>query len=385
MTARAACGTVHDMPHLRPPLAAAACAAALLPTPALARDAAPPASLRSALSGVVDAGAPGAVALSGRRVVAAGLARRGGREPLTGRTPIRIGSVTKSFTAAVVLQLVAEHRLSLEDTVGERLPGVLPAADAVTLRQLLDHTSGIPDDVPTPLAQVLGGETTRLWTPRDVIALVADEPLRFAPGTGWAYSNTDYVLAGLMVERATGATLGSELRRRIVRPLHLRDTRFPVRSARLGGRAHGYSLPLGPGGPVPGRPVDVTDYSPSFAWASGNGVSTLRDLARFQRALLDGRLLRPAMRRAMLQTVATGKPGLRAGLGVDVVRTPAGTRIGHEGDILGFSVKLLSDARGRRTAIVAANLKLSPPAVGDALDAARDAALRAACARSCAP
>jgi D-alanyl-D-alanine carboxypeptidase len=352
-------------------------ALALLVTTAPAAAAArkpPDHGLRRAVRAVVHAGAPGAIAVADGRVQTAGRARLGGRRVLGAGTPLRIGSVTKSFTAAVALQLVGERRLSLSDTVGERLPGVWPAADPVTLRELLDHTSGLPDDVRTPMARVLGGDRAHVWTPAELLDLVRGRPLLFAPGARWAYSNSDYLLVGLIIERVTHHSLNRELRNRIVRPLHLHDTRFPVRATRLGGPAHGYSLGLDGAG----APQDVTDYSPSFAWASGNGISTLRDLARFQRALLDGRLLAPRLRRAMLAGVPTGHAGRRCGLGIDLVRTPEGPRVGHEGDILGFSVKVLTDRRGRRPALVAANFKLSPPAVDDALDAAQAAAVRAA-------
>ena len=179
--------------------------------------------------------------------------------------------MTKTFTAIVALQLVAEGRLSLDDTVASRLPGALPYGDRVTLRELLNHTSGVPDDVPAALREVFFGDPLRLWTPRDQLALVRDRPPRFAPGTSWAYSNTDYVLVGLMIERVTGRRLEDEVRERIVRPLDLRHTSFPVRSPGLGGRgARGYSLPLGPdGAPRPGALRDVTRLSPSFAWARG--------------------------------------------------------------------------------------------------------------------
>ncbi|HET6547652.1 MAG TPA: serine hydrolase domain-containing protein [Solirubrobacter sp.] len=334
------------------------------------------AGLRTAVRAAHDAGAPGVVALAGRRVRAAGSARVGGHRRLNARTPIRIGSVTKSFTATVALQLVGERRLSLSDTVGELLPGTLPIADPVTLRELLNHTSGLPDDVLTPLRRVLAGDRTHIWTRAELLDAVRDMPLRFPPGTRYGYSNTDFLLVGMIVERITHHSLRTELRARILRPLHLRDTRFPVAATRLPGPAHGYSLTLDGS-----KRLDVTDYSPSFAWASGNGVSTLRDLARFQRALLDGRLLKPRIRRAMLTGVPTGHRGRRSGLGVELVRTRHGLRVGHDGDILGFSTKVLTDTRGRRPAIVAANLKLAPPAVEDALDAAEAAAVRAASRR----
>ena len=179
-----------------------------------------------------------------------------------------------------------------------------------------------------------------------------------------------------MIERATGRRLERELERRIVRPLRLRDTSFPVRAARLGrDAARGYSLDVGPQGPIDGPLRDVTRYSPSFAWASGNGVSTVRDVARFYRGLLRGRLLRPRLLRAALETVSTGRPGRRYGLGLNVDRTPRGTLVGHDGDIPGFSVQARSSRDGRRQAVLAVNVKFGPPAVDDALDAAMDSAL----------
>ena len=187
-----------------------------------------------------------------------------------------------------------------------------------------------------------------------------------------------------MIERATGRSLERELADRILRPLRLRHTSFPVRTAALPAPAsHGYSLDLDAHGrPQPGRLRDVSRYSPSFGWGSANGVSDVRDLARFYRALLDGRLLSPRLRQEALTTVDTGHPGRRYGLGVERLRTPMGTLAGHDGDIVGFSVRIRSSLDGRRQAIVAVNAKFAPGAVDPALDAALDATVRAALARS---
>ena len=342
----------------------------------------PPPALGAALDRVVAAGAPGAVALAGDRTVTAGVADvRTGRR-MRADDPLRIGSVTKSFTAVVALQLVAERRLGLDDTVERRLPGVLPYGDRVTVRQLLNHTSGVPDDVGTPLLELFRGDPFRMWTPAELIGLVGDQPPRFPAGTGWAYSNTDYLLVARMIERVTGHTLEHELERRIVRPLRLRHTSFPVRSSGLGRRApHGYSLDLGPSGPIEGTFREVTDYSPSFGWATGNGVSTVRDVARFYRALLRGRLLKPRLLREALSGAETGRPGRRFGLGLELRDSRYGTLVGHEGDFPGFSIKAISSRDGRHQAVVAVNMKFAPQAVYDAFDAAGDAAVRAAFAR----
>ena len=170
------------------------------------------------------------------------------------------------------------------------LPGILPYGDQVTIRKLLNHTSGIPDNALEPLVTLYTFPwTVAAWTPRELVALIADRPPDFPPGTAWSYSNTGYVLAGMIVEAATGRTLGQELTRRIMRPLGLRDTFFPVNRPTIPGpNPRGYSLPLvDEAGPL----LDFTVYNPSLAWGAGNLISDLGDLERFFRALLGGRLL----------------------------------------------------------------------------------------------
>jgi D-alanyl-D-alanine carboxypeptidase len=205
---------------------------------------------------------------------------------------------------------------------------------------------------------------------------VRDDELLFAPGTNWAYSNTDYVLAGLMIERATGLDLREELDRRIIRPLRLQHTSFPTRNLSPGRDAsRGYSLDLGPAGPMAASLRDATRYSPSFAWGSGNGVSTVGDVARFSRGLLGGRLLAPALLREMLAAVPTGRPGRRYGLGLNVFTTSKGVLVGHDGQVPGYDVRARSSRDERRQAVVAANVKFAPPGVEDALEAALEVAV----------
>jgi D-alanyl-D-alanine carboxypeptidase len=180
----------------------------------------------------VAAGAPGAAARvrdeQGVTQAASGVADlRSGRRMQPGLN-YRVGSVTKPFVTTVVLQLVAEGRLSLQDTVERWLPGILPYGEQVTVRQLLNHTGGVPDYEALVLPQLYESKRGRFrsWTPQELVALVADQPPDFPPGTAWRYSNTGYVLAGLVVEAATGRKLGKKLARRIFRPLGLRDTFF---------------------------------------------------------------------------------------------------------------------------------------------------------------
>jgi D-alanyl-D-alanine carboxypeptidase len=332
-----------------------------------------PGELRRLLDQIVAAGAPGAAALvrdgHGVQRAASGLADLRTRRPMRPGLNYRVASVTKPFVATVVLQLVAEGRLSLSDTVEGWLPGILPYGDQVTIRQLLHHTSGVPEYLVGPLLALYGSKQGRFrpWTPRELVALVADQPPLFPPGTTHSYSNTNYVLAGLIVEAATGRTLGQELKRRIIRPLGLRDTFFPVNRPDIPGRnAHGYSLPLGDQGPVLDGPLlDFTVYNPSLAWAAGNLVSDLGNLVRFFRALLGGRLLPPELLTEMTTTVPIGQ-GAGYGLGLLVLQTPCGRLIGHDGGIPGFITIVLSTEGGRRQLGVMVNQFFTTPALDEA-------------------
>jgi D-alanyl-D-alanine carboxypeptidase len=332
-----------------------------------------PGELRRLLDQIVAAGAPGAAALvrdeHGVQQAASGLADLRTGRPMRPKLNYRVASVTKPFVATVVLQQVAEGRLSLSDTVERWLPGILPYGGQVSIRQLLNNTSGVPEYLLVPLLELYESKQGRFrsWTPRELVALVAGQSPLFPPGTTYSYSNTNYVLAGLIVEAATGRTLGQELKRRIIRPLGLRDTFFPFNRPDIPGRnARGYSLPLGDQGPVLDGPLlDFTVYNPSLAWAAGNLVSDLADLQRFFRALLDGRLLPPELLAEMTTTVPIGQ-GAGYGLGLLVLETPCGRLIGHDGGIPGFITIVLSTQDGRRQFGIMVNQFFTTPAVDQA-------------------
>jgi D-alanyl-D-alanine carboxypeptidase len=210
----------------------------------------------------------------------------------------RIASVTKLFVATVVLQLVDEGAFELEGEVGLIEGGV-------TVRQLLNHTSGLPHGVEIDelLAPYRENRTPTVWTPRDMLGLIESRPRLSAPGEGWFYSGSNYVVLGLLVEETTGASLGDELQRRIIDPLKLADTELPELSSTPAGLARGYlpaDNPVLPG-PGPG-PVDVSDVEP-FGWGGGGMVSTALDMARFMQALLGGQLLSPEVHAEFLRTV----------------------------------------------------------------------------------
>lgn len=306
-----------------------------LATPAAAQDdRLPRHELNALLDEMVSAGLPGAV----------GLARRGsdtwrGASGLAVIDPQRemrptdrwgVGSLTKTAVATVVLQLAGEGRLGLDDSVERWLPGLVPNGGNITLRELLNHSSGLFNytDDPRILAPYLAGDFGFVWTPLQLVGVAMSHPPLFPPGDHHSYSNTGYILLGLVVEKVTGTSLGTQLRRRIFDPLDLQGTSFPTTQQRVtGSLAHGYYIGVGPNGGL----LDATEVSPSWAWAAGAMVSTSDDLARFLRALLRGRLLPPNLLNQMLTTIPGGSPGLRYGLGIAALDTPCGTLWGHDG------------------------------------------------------
>ena len=329
---------------------------------------------------LVAAGAPGAAGWAqdegGRARAASGVADLSTGRPMEADLRFRAGSVTKALVATVVLQLVAEGRLSLGDTVEGWLPGILPYGDRLTIGRLLDHTSGVPDYTPPVFSALYESPEAllRSWAPRDLVALVADQPPRYAPGDSWSYSNTGYILLGLIVEAAGGGPLGGELARRILVPLGLGGTVFPDGADLPGPSSRGYSLPVGPDGEALDGPLlDVTVQDPSWAWAAGALVSTLEDLAGFFRALLGGRLLPPRLLAEMLATVPVPPGSIplplydRYGKGLVELDIPAGRLVGDQGGIPGFLCVALSAPDGRGQLALVVNALAAPAPVYQAM------------------
>ncbi|MGK5683508.1 serine hydrolase domain-containing protein [Actinoplanes sp. URMC 104] len=330
------------------------CAALVLPAavaaPASASRGDP--ALQAALDDLVAAGATGALAVvdDGTRTLrlTSGVARLQPRQPLTPPARFRIGSATKTFVSVVALQLVGQGKLRLDDTVERWLPGLVPGGSAVTVRMLLNHTSGLFDFAAdeTFLARFLA-DPTRRWTPRELVAVANRHPPTFPPGGGWAYSNTGYVLAGLIVEKASGRDLERLVEQRILRPLRLSATAFPTTPRIAGYHAHGYLPPSVSGAGY----VDVTPLSPSAVWAAGGMTSNAADLRAFYEALLRGRLLAPAQQAELLRTVRVA-PGYDYGLGIYAQQFPCGTVWGHNGALLGYISWTFTDREGRRSVVV---------------------------------
>lgn len=251
----------------------------------------------------------------------------------------RAGSITKTFVATVVLQLAEEHRLSLSDTVEEHLPGVVRGAGndgrALTLRSLLTHTSGLYDFA----ADTRG---TVPLTPLQSIRLALTHPPA-DPGR-YSYSNTNYVLLGLVVEQVTGRSYATEAERRIIAPLSLTGTSFP------GSRT---SLPSPHGRAYAADGSDVTELDPRVAGAAGELVTTLADLDRFYAALLGGELLPPRWMREMLDTRAAHGS---YGMGLYPQTLPCGTTVwGHNGRISGSYVRTAATVDGERVLTLRVN------------------------------
>ncbi|MEO3854145.1 serine hydrolase domain-containing protein [Acrocarpospora sp. B8E8] len=325
---------------------ALAVAGTALTTPASAADRdRSHAKLQRALDqAVANSGGPGIVAeiRDGRSTPWFGTA--GVADMTTGRKRksgehFHIGSFTKAFTGTVVLQLVAEGKLSLDDTVAKWLPGVVEeylGADGtkITIRQLLNHTSGLPD-------AILGQET----------------PRPEAPGKRFIYSKVNYNLAGMIVERATGSTLADEIDRR-TRPLRLTGTYLPGTDKTIRDPHARHYSKLGETDPD-AEIHDVTEMDLSWAWAAGGMISTTSDLHRFLSALLRGRLLPPAQQKEMFTTVPTDGsgwvPGTRYGLGIYSQKLPCGVTLwGGGGYIQGSTSYAMGNRRG--THLLVSNL-----------------------------
>jgi D-alanyl-D-alanine carboxypeptidase len=313
------------------------------------------------LEAVIRAGIPGVVALaagpdsSWQR--AAGVADLSTGAPMSLEHRFRISSTTKLFVAAVVLQLVDEGALALDGQVSLIDGGM-------TVRQLLNHTSGLPHAVElNELFEPYRAYRSE-WTPRDVLVLIEGRPRLFAPGEGWSYSGSNYVVLGLIVEETTGATLRDELSRRIIEPLGLADTDLPAPFPTPAGLARGYLPADNPLLPDPGLdPVDVTDIEP-FGWGGSGMVSTARDLARFLQALLGGELLPPAMMVEMLSTVTVASDweesdgyglGIEDATSIGDAASSCGAAWGHFGFSTGYTTIPLASKSGDRRVVVMFN------------------------------
>ncbi|MFE6164801.1 serine hydrolase domain-containing protein [Streptomyces sp. NPDC056486] len=288
---------------------------------------------------------------------AAGIGDLERQSPRGAHDHYRVGSITKTFVSTVVLQLVAEGELSLNDKVGRWLPGVVEGhghdGDAITVRQILNHTSGVFDVTADPgfqdkvFSEKFLAHRYDTWTSEQQVAIAMRHEPDFAPGTDWNYSNTNYLLAGMIIEKVTGETYADEIRRRIIEPLGLSATSVPRTDPSMpkpSSRAY-TKLSDAPDA----KNHDVTEFNPSVGGAAGGMISDSADLNRFYTALLRGKLLPKKQLAQMKTTVAKGEdnPDERYGLGLESVKTSCDTVVwGHGGDIHGSSSMALATENG---------------------------------------
>ncbi|MFI1915927.1 serine hydrolase domain-containing protein [Nocardia sp. NPDC020380] len=313
---------------------------------------------KGAQSGV-GAGYPGVIGLirkgSNTDYVEVGCKKFQTTAPVERTSKFRIGGNTKAFTAVVMLQLEAEGKLSLDDTLDKHLPGAVSANgnDGIkfTLRHLLNQTSGLPDYAATQdfaTTYELNLDPTHTWTPKQLVDLATTQPPVGAPGEKFHYANTNYVLAGMVIEKVTGNTVAAEITTRIITPLGLTGTTFPTTDPQLSGNfLDGHSITWG-------IYRQVTASQVTSHGAAGALVSSLDDLAKFERALIRGDLL-PARQQQALKTTVPIKDRVGYGLGILRVDTASGPVWQHTGTTLGYFTFFLTSEDGEKQIIMAAN------------------------------
>lgn len=324
---------------------------------------------------VADGAIPGAVlsvSIAGQESWsgASGIAERQTSRAMEPTTNVRIASITKIFTSVTVLQLAQEGTIDLDAPIATYLPDLLPNGNVITVRQLLQHQTGLYDYLEdrTFIAQAYQNPQ-RQFEPRELVAYAAQFPAAFAPGAAgsWDYSSTNFVILGMLVEQASGNSLAQEMRTRIFEPLGMTGTFFAPNETVPETASHGY-----------GQNVDQTSVAMSFAFATANLVSTADDVRRFAQALVKGELLNPASMEAMYTFVSGNgqynMPALEYGLGLMRTVLPVGpgpsgqaraaeisTVVGHIGGFGGFRSATWSAPDGSITIAIGMNQASTDP------------------------
>ncbi|MFJ8017005.1 serine hydrolase domain-containing protein [Streptomyces sp. NPDC096339] len=334
------------------------------------------AALGTALEGVHRAGVPGVFAevRDGGRTWrgASGVADTATGRPVTPGMRQRVGSVTKTFTAAAVLQQAERGRIRLDAPIGDYLPQLVPGERGrkITVRMLLNNTSGIPDYIPYAFPSLQGFPSLpdmssrsldenrfRQFSPEELIELGLSAPPAGEPGaTPGVYSNTNYLLLGQLLERVTGTSAEAYITRNVIERAGLRETSFPSGPWIEGPHSRMYEAFYGLLAP----PRDYSVYNMSWTGTGAALVSTMDDLNRFYAALLDGRIVGRSSLAEMQRTVPVraldGSP-IQYGLGLHRVDTRCGTFWGHDGTVWGAGTISLTRSDGRRQMSVAVNLQ----------------------------
>ncbi|EDX64744.1 alkaline D-peptidase [Bacillus cereus 03BB108] len=321
-------------------------------------------SVKKAMRDALQLGYPGILAKisNGSKTwsYTAGIADLRTKKPMKADFRFRIGSVTKTFIATVLLQLSGENRLNLDDSIEKWLPGVIQGngydGNQITIRQILNHTSGIADYINSKDFDIM--DTKKSYTAEEFVKMGISLPPDFAPGKGWSYSNTGYVVLGILIEKVTGNSYAEEIEKRIIEPLDLSNTFLPGNSSVIPGTKHarGYFQLDGAS-----ELKDVTYINPGSS--DGDMISNADDLNKFFSYLLSGKLLKEQQLKQMLTTVPTEREGTGYGLGIFETKLPNGVSVwGHRGGVLGFSTFVGGTLGGKHTVAVNLNsFNLSNP------------------------
>ncbi len=307
---------------------------------------------------VMEVGPPGYIARidNGKQIytLAQGVADKATGRPITEHDQFEAGSNTKTFTAVLALQQVDRGTLALDAPVEKYLPGVVPNGANITVRMLLNHSSGLFNYTGDPDFFVdMDKNPQHAHTEAELLAVAFKHDPYFAPGQGWQYSNTNYTLLGMILQKQTGKRMPALVKERITEPLGLEHTYFadPKATNTGPGYARGYAVKYASGTP---QYTDVSSWPVAWAGAAGAMISTTSDLSRFFSAVLQGKLFSQAQLKQMKTTVPLpeGFP-IKGGYGLGVFRTdtPVGTVWGHSGDTMGHHSTAVATEDGRRTAI----------------------------------
>jgi D-alanyl-D-alanine carboxypeptidase len=309
------------------------------------------------------AGFPGVIAVvsgpKGRWVGTAGTAGKGLESKPTPSDHTRVGSLTKTMTATVILQLVEEGKLKLSDPIGDYVPG-MPNGDTATIRQLAEMTSGIaPYTRSDEFQKQLFANPQKVWTPEELVAFEKGQPAEFAPGKGWDYSNTNYVLLGMVIEQVTGTSIADVFQERLFGPLAMLDTIFP-------GTSNAIADPHLRGATVQGQADgvigDATDWNPTEAYTAGEVISTLEDLETWAHALFTGKgILEPKTQQMRRDSINRTIPPNTATAGYGFGIGDMGGWWGHDGQIPGYTTAVMHNYDLDTTTIVLVNSDIPLP------------------------
>jgi D-alanyl-D-alanine carboxypeptidase len=259
------------------------------------------------------------------------------------------GSVGKTFAAALALQLVKEGKIGLDDKIEKYLGKEkwfprLPNAHEITIRQLMNHTSGLVRyEFKEQFTKDLTADPNKVWRPEELLSYLFDTTAPFAAGKGWDYSDTNYIVLGMIIEKVTGKKYYNEVTRRFLTPLKLNNT-IPQDRRELKGVVQGYA---GPNNPFGGKDEMISGgkfiINPQFEWTGGGMVTTAEDLARWAKAMYEGKSIPSELLPEMLDGVAAPMLGkeTKYGLGVIIRKTRAGVSYGHSGFFPGYMTDVM--------------------------------------------